>query len=150
MNKEELESLGFKDEWLDSPVEPERDDRRGELGITDYEIVKALNDAGGGEAVDHFLTATWNAWCAASSLVSAADYLFRITTYGDETEEWDRLTTKMFEEILDDMHTAFINAEVQIIQYSEDPFDRAENMLESFGYYCADKLESIIDNDSQG
>ncbi len=45
MEKEELESIGFKDEWLDDDFN-DHGSRRDNLGMADFEFIKSVYDAG--------------------------------------------------------------------------------------------------------
>lgn len=141
MNKEEFESLGFKDAYLDESIN-EGGNRREQIEHADFEIIKNLRECGGTKAVDAFIDASWSAWYCAESLIGAVDSLFHLTNHGRYNKQYDELVGKMIGVVVEDMRLALVNAETHIL-YDDDPTNEAENYIESFAYGLAEDLLKV-------
>lgn len=148
MKKEEIESLEFEDEWLDETLN-EGGNRREQLRMREYAFTKQVLESGGLEAVDAYLDATWNAWVSADRLIKVVDSFFHLTKFGTDTTLYDELVEKAIRDVFEDMILALENAETSI-QYDDDPLNKAEHMIESFGYGLISDIHNIVSSDLKG
>lgn len=155
MKKEELESFGFDQEWLDEELN-EHGTREGNLSMADFEFTKAIYEYGGKEGIDAYLDSTSHAYICANDLIRVVDSLFNASNYGlaydlqDETSaiRYSDLVEKAVKEVFESMILALENAETEV-QYDVDPLDRAENYIRGFGYGLIADIHKIISDDSE-
>lgn len=142
MKEKELETFGFKDEWLDERLN-NHGSRRDNLGMADFEFTKSVYGCGGLETVDRYLNSTANAWSCAEDLIRVVDALFPTSKFGTDDELYGRLVTKAVKEVFESMILALENAECHV-DYDDDPLGRAEGYIRGFGYGLIDDIDSII------
>lgn len=145
MNEKEIESMGFRDEWLDDDFN-DHGSRRDNLGMSDFEVTKAIYEVGGLDAVDAYLNSTASAWSCADSLIRVVDSLFGVTKFGTDDELYSKLVSRVLREVFESMILAFENAECHV-DYDIDPYDKAEGYIRGFSYSIIDDLDAIISNE---
>ena len=93
--------------------------------------------------LDHYMHATHHAHRAATEMVRTVDMLF----YAD-SRVYEASKKEVFKEVIGNMILALNNTESEI-DYDDDPEDKAEIMLDDFGWDAAEKLQKIIDEDDE-